>query len=98
MIDLVNFSNTTKKTESKLNFGKNSVNNNHSNNKLFLGRAKNENTYSDMMFRKDNNVNNVENVSYGKSDISDKNYSQTQKKLYFNKNNKKWFYFFIGYI
>ena len=84
MIDLVNFSNTAKKTESKLNnFGRNSVNNN----RLFLGKSKNENTYSDMMFRKENNV---ENTIQGKSDISDgKNYSQTQKKLFFNKNNKK---------
>jgi len=86
---LVNFSNNTKKNESKLNFGRNSINN-HSNNRLFIGKTKSENSYSDMMFRKENNIpgnNPNNNINNNNNEV---NYSQTQKKLFFNnKINKK---------
>lgn len=77
---MVNFSNSTKKQESKISIGRNSINN-HSNNRLILGKAKNENSYSDLMFRKESNNNANINQNNNNNEV---NYSQTQKKIFFN--------------
>lgn len=79
----MNFSNSTKKNESKINIGRNSINN-HSNNRLILGKVKNENSYSDLMFRKESNNN--ANTIQSNNEV---NYSQTQKKIFFNNKNIK---------
>ena len=81
LADLVNFSNSTKKTESKLNFERNSLT---QSNKLYIGKNKNEVSYSDMMLKKDNTPTSTPNSTNNNS--SSVNYSQTQKKPFFNNN------------
>ena len=85
LADLVNFSNSAKKTESKLNFGRNTVNHTSTqSNKFYIGKNKNEVSYSDMMFRKDQTTTTTPNTTNNNS--SSVIYSQTQKKPFFNNN------------
>lgn len=90
LADLVNFSNSTKKTESKLNFGKNTISTSNQSNRFYIGKAKNEVSYSDMMFKKDQNSSLSPNLSNNINNFNQSlGYSQTQRKAFINNNKKK---------
>ena len=63
------------------NSGRNSVNANTKSNKFYIGKNKNEVSFSDMMLRKDHTPTTTLNST--NNNISSVTYSQTQKKLFF---------------
>lgn len=90
--DLINFSNSCKKSESKLYIGKNSPNltpMSQTNNNFFI-KKNNENSYSDIMNKKDNNSNsNSQSLNASREFHNNIGPNQTYKKPFINRVNKK---------